>query len=399
MAMTQRERYLAMGVGVVVCLFGANYAFTTVRETISGKQDLIDLARKESDDIRRVATSGALAARKLEQLKIKSLPTSQETLVAQYTGWLTRAAGDVGVNKIVVNPPQQPLKKTKAYDSYRFVLTGECRPEQWLDLLAKFYEADYLHRVQNTKVTMTKDPNVVQFTLESHALALRVASPKQEPSGQSSGRLTMTADEYKQKILGRNPFAPPNQPPKLIVEKESFDVPRGAPWDQILKTQDAENHEVELSIVSEKVPEGLSLSGQTVKWNPQENGTYEVLVKATDKGWPRASTERKLTLNVIDPPKPVEPAPPPPKFDVATQAFVSSVTSGRTGTAASIRSRIESKTIELSTGTEFEVGSIKAKVVDINVGEQFVELESDGVRWTIDMDTSLADAYAKSKID
>lgn len=102
---------------------------------------------------------------------------------------------------------------------------------------------------------------------------------------------------------------------------------------------------------------------------------------------------------MVDPPKPVEPAPPPPKFDVATQAFVSSVTSGRTGTAASIRSRIEGKTIDLSAGTEFEIGSVKAKVVDINVSEQFVELESDGVRWTIDMDTSLADAFAKSKID
>lgn len=398
MAMTQRERYLAMGVGVVVSLFGANYAFTTVRETINGKQDLVDLARKESDNIKRTATSGALAARKLEQLKIKSLPTSQEALVAQYTGWLTKIAGEVGVTNIKV-PSQQPLKKTKAYDSYRFVLTGECRPEQWLDLLAKFYDADYLHRVQNTKVTVTKDPNVLQFSLESHALALRVASPKQEPSGQSSGRLAMTADEYKQKILGRNPFGPPNAAPKLVVDKSSFDLPRGAPWDQILKTEDAENHEVELSIVSEKVPEGLSLSGKTVTWNPKENGTYEVLVKATDKGWPRASTERKLTLNVVDPPKPVEPAPPPPKFDVATQAFVSSVTSGRTGTAASIRSRIEGKTIDLSAGTEFEIGSVKAKVVDINVSEQFVELESDGVRWTIDMDTSLADAFAKSKID
>ena len=50
-------------------------------------------------------------------------------------------------------------------------------------------------------------------------------------------------------------------------------------------------------------------------------------------------------------------------------------------------------------GTEFEIGSVKAKVVDINPTEKFVELESDGVRWTVDLDTSLADAFAKSKID
>ncbi len=398
MAMTQRERYLALGVGVVVGLFGANYAFTTVRETINNKQDLVDAARKESDNMKRIATSGALAARKLEQLKIKSLPTSKETLVAQYKSWLTKIALDAGVSDIKVITPEMPLKSTKAYKSYRFSLTGECRIEQWLDLLAAYYDADYLHTLQNAKVTMTKVPNVIQISLESHALALDAASPKQEPSGQSSGRLAMTSEEYKQKILGRNPFAPPNHPPRLAGDK-SFDIPRGAPWDQVLKPEDDENHDVELSLVSEQVPEGLNLAGKTLKWNPTENGTYEVLVKATDKGWPRASTEQKLTLKVVDPPKPEEPAPPPPKFDVATQAFVSALTSGRTGTAASIRSRIEGKTIELAQGTEFEIGSVKAKVVDINVSEQYVELESEGVRWTIGMDTSLADAYAKSKID
>jgi hypothetical protein len=38
-------------------------------------------------------------------------------------------------------------------------------------------------------------------------------------------------------------------------------------------------------------------------------------------------------------------------------------------------------------------------VISINVLENFVELETDGSRWTAGWNTSLADAYAKSRID
>lgn len=398
MAMTQRERYLALGVGVVVSLFAANYGFTYVRENLQIKQDLVDAARKESDNMKRTATSGALAARKLEQLKTKSLPTSQETLVAQYKTWLTKLALDAGVTNIKVVPPEQPLKTTPAFKVYKFTLSGECTTAQWIDLLAAYYDADYLHTIHSHKATMTKVPGVVLISLDSHALALDVANPKQEPSGQSSGRLAMSADEYKQTILGRNPFSPPNQAPRVKLDRE-IELARGTPWSQIIGTDDAENHEVEFKLESESLPEGLSLSGKTLAWKPEENGSYEVLLTATDSGWPRATAQHKLQLKVVDPPAPKEPEPEPPKFDVATQAFITAVVNGRKGPEAWIFSRVEGRKVDLAEGSEFEIGSVKGKVVGINLNEDFVEIESDGVRWTMDMDTSLAEAFAKSKID
>ena len=398
MAMTQRERLLATGVGVVVGLLGVNYAFSTVRATLQHKQDLIDTARKESDSINRVATSGTLAARKLDQLKTKSLPTRQETLVAQYKDWLTQAATAAGVRDIKVTAPEQPQKKTDAYQLYKFSLIGTCRNDQCVDLLAAYYDADYLHSLHSLTLTMTKEPDVINISFDSHALALTAAAPNQPPTGKSSGRLAMTPAEYKQKILGRNPFAPPNHPPSFTLAR-SLEIPRGTAWEQIVETKDHENHSVELSLPSADVPQGLQLSGKTLKWTPQENGTYEVVLQATDQGWPRGVAEHKLTLNVVDPPKPPEPEPEPPKFDVATQAFISALLSGRSGPEAWIRSRVEGKTVELAEGSEFEIGSVKAKVVGINLNEEFMEMESEGIRWTIGMDTSLADAYAKSKID
>lgn len=89
----------------------------------------------------------------------------------------------------------------------------------------------------------------------------------------------------------------------------------------------------------------------------------------------------------------------PPKFDIASQAFVTGLTGGRDGRKIWIRSRTDGQSFQLNEGSEFELGNIKAKVLSINLEEDFAELETDGVRWTVDMDTSLAEAFAKGRID
>ncbi len=412
MAMTQRERYLAMGVGVVVGLFGVQYVVNSIRNSLQQKQDLVDAARAESDDMNRIATSGTIAARKLDQLRVKSLPTNPEALVAQYKSWLTRCAEEAGITDIVINSPERATfansaitrkdKKQPPYTAYKFSLTGACSTEQWLDFLARYYDTDYLHSIQNLKVTMTKEPNWISISLDSTAISLKGADSNQKPTGKSSGRLAMSADEYKKSILSRNPFSPPNNPPSLAFTNDDeaafAKVYRGSLFERTLKPSDYENHNVTLEIV-DQAPEGLRLNGKTLSWTPKENGEYTFVIRATDSGLPHASKEEKIVLTVVDPPKPEEPTPPPPKFDVATQAFVSALLSGRAGPEAWIRSRTEGKTVALLEGSDFEIGSVKAKVVGINLNEDLVELESDGVRWTIGMDTSLADAFAKGKIN
>jgi hypothetical protein len=102
---------------------------------------------------------------------------------------------------------------------------------------------------------------------------------------------------------------------------------------------------------------------------------------------------------VIDPPPPPAPKVEEPKFDPATQSRVSAVLGGRKGPEAWIRSMTDGKTFELAVGDDFELGTIKAKVVSINLKESFVELETDGRRWTVGMDSTLTEAFAKSQVD
>ncbi len=398
MAMTKRERYLALGVGVVVGLLALQTVVSGITSRWQAKQDLVDTAQAEMESMQRIETAGTIAERQLRQLNEKSLPTNSEILVAQYKAWLTKAALDAGVGDIKITPPDRPTRETAAYKEYKFSLTGTCRIDQWLDLMAEYYDADYLHRLQHVKLTLTKDPGVVKIVFDSHALALVGAQPDQPASGQSSGRLAKSADEYKQIILDRNPFSPPNQPPTLAGPR-TFEIPRGTPWEQILKLEDPENHEVQLQFDGDQLPEGLQLSGKTVKWTPAENGKFELALRVSDSGWPSANSVEKLTFNVVDPPKAAEPEPEPAKFDAATQAFITGLVSGRTGNEVWIHSRTEGKTHELSVGSEFEIGSVKGKIVNINLNEDTIELESGDVLWTAGMDTSLAAAFAKSKID
>lgn len=397
MAMTQRERYLAIGVGLVVGAFGLQYVVNSMRSSLQMKQDLADAARDEAQSMEKIAVTGKLAARKLEMLAPKSLPTNQEALVAQYRNWLFKLGEESGLEDIRVATPERPSQTTEAFESYDFALSGKSRKDQVVDLLARYYDRDYLHTVRTLKLNQTKDPDILDVVLESRALSLSAADPKQQPSTASSGRLAMSAEEYKKTILNRNPFSPPNQAPK-ISSSSSHTVERGKNWSLNLEAKDPESHRVEFEMVSTDLPEGLRFNNGSLSWEPSENGEYEVLVRAMDNGWPSKSTEQKLVISVVDPPK-EEPKVEPPKFDVATQAFVSALLRGRSGPEAWIRSRTDGKTLQLSEGADFELGSIKAKVIGINLDEDFVELESDGARWTIGMDTSLADAYNRSKID
>lgn len=396
--MTPRERILALGVGATIGLFGLQIGITKMRNALSAKQELAAAAQSDFEKAQMIETSGLSAGNKLNKLKPKSLPANFETLVAQYKTWLTQLGEESGLEAVRVVTPRAPapVGKTSAYTAYDFTLSGKCRTDQVIDLLAGFYDKDYLHSVKGLKMVQSRNPNEVDVTLDARALTLKGVASDQPASKESSGRLAMSTDEYKQTILNRNPFSTPNQPPKIATT--SADITLGDRWSMDLEASDPEKHRVDFEFVSTELPEGLSLRGKSMNWKPEEVGEYTVVVRAKDNGWPSKTSEQKLTLRVTEPKK-EEPKAEPPKFDVASQAFITMIAGRVTEPTAAIRSRTEGRTIDLKAGVDFEVGSIKAKVLSINLVESFVELETEGNRWTIGMGSSLADAYSKSLID
>ncbi|GIW96838.1 MAG: hypothetical protein KatS3mg111_0171 [Pirellulaceae bacterium] len=399
--MTQRERFLTIAVAVVLGIFFAQYVINGMLVSLHEKQTAVDAARSTSSDMDKRITDGKIAARALEELAKRSLPRDEQRLVSQYRDWLTSLGRSVEMASIEVAVPDRPMHTTPAYNAYKFSLSGQCRLDRMLELLGKFYDYNYLHRISNASFQWI-DKRHVQVNIDSIALALSNASPTQAAPTGSSGRLDQPIERYVEVILGRNPFFPQNNPPQLRVSGQ-LTIERGKRWEFPLaaEARDPEGDPVRVELVSTEIPAGLRLRGGTIEWEPQENGRYEIVVRAADEAWPSKAIEQRLVLQVVDPkvePQP-EPEPEPPKFDPARQTYVSAMLGGRNGPEVWIRSRVEGKTLKLRVGDEFEVGTIRAKVVDINLRENFIELESDSLRWTVDMDTPLATAFERAKVD
>jgi hypothetical protein len=232
MAMTPRERILAIGVGATIGLFGLQYGLSSINATLAAKRVQVlaakDSVKKLNDQIKQ----GKASQDALRSLKSKSFPTNAELLNARYGEWLLKLGQEVGLTNIKVTPLDtnkqvKPSKIPPAFNSYKFTMQGDCRTDQLVELLAKYYDKGLLHTITNLRVKMTKQANLLTISLDSQAIALRGADPKQEFSTESSGRLAKSAEEYEKTIIGRNPFAPPNKPPKLATStRQEFETRR-----------------------------------------------------------------------------------------------------------------------------------------------------------------------------
>jgi hypothetical protein len=401
--MTQRERYLAIAVGVLVSLYVINIGYTKVTKSLTVRENRLDDSTSDLNSLNRTIQVGERAASKIAALEKKSLPSSREQAEKQYLDWLQNLAEQAKLDKVkVVLKPSAPLQsgaKAPAFASHEFQLTGECSMENVVDLLASYYDRDYLHRIKSFKLSPTQQPGTVSLDMSSQVLALSKADSNQPAPKDSSGRLVASLQDYKESILSRNPFAPPNRGPDFQT-KRSHDVTIGKPWTLALEAKDPENSRIGFELVTsqDKLPKGLSLSRGELSWEPKEKGEYEVLVRAIDGGWPRKSSDLKLTLKAVEPPpSPVEEKPA--TLDAASQAFLTGLVSGRSGPQGWLRSKSEGLSIDLYEGAEIAVGSVKAKVIKINVRKDNVEMETEGNRWIFDMDTSLADAFKKGQVD
>lgn len=409
--MTQRERYLAMSVGVVATLLLGNIAFKRVVGSITQRENKV---AKAEDDLRTLDSTidaGKRAAVKIERLDSRSLPSDGELAKAQYGNWLLELARQVGMTQETVRHERSQSVKVPmmignqrtqidAYNFHEFTLTGKCRSDKIIDMLAAYYDRDYLHRI--SKFSIIRDPkqiNMVDVIMTSQAVSLPKSKASTEPNTGSSGRLELAVDEYKKKILERNPFAPPNNAPKFETSR-SHDVTIGKPWSLKLEAADPDGDRVSYELVTEadKLPSGLSLQSGEISWQPKEKMESEIVVRAIDEGWPKKSVELKLALKAVEPAVEKKETPPA-TLDPAKQAYLTGLVSGPTGAQGWIRSKAEGLSIDIAEGTEINVGSIKAVVVKINPIQDHIILEADGNRCIMDMNTSLAEAWAKSLID
>ncbi len=397
MNLSQREKLLAGGVGLVVILLLGNYFWGTIRKAFDAKLETIAALQKEKEDKALQIVAGTIAKAKMNRVLPSSLPSNEERAQAEYMEWLIALAEEA---KLVDPQPRALGSSTEGdlYQSFKFQLSGIGTIENATSLLYAFQAKDYLHRVQRfdlRPITNSNPPNRMNIVLDIEVLAMKSAKPNQPPPGNNSPRISKPLDEYLATIAGRNIFAPTNQPP-VLASTRRVDATVGIRMDVGIEAKESDPGQTVTYAIEGEAPKGMEIDPQSGKltWTSNELGEFKVAVRASDSGIPSRSSVQMVSIRVAEPPPP---AKEPPKFDIASQAYLTALIADTKGPAAWVRSKTEGKTIYLRKGDELKLGDVIGKVIEVR--PDFVELETDGKRWTVGLDESIADAYKKSLVD
>ena len=399
MAMNSREKMLTAGIGALALLFVGRSIVLSIQEGFEKKADEITKLTQKKGEQELEITAGQVASQKLNAIAPKSLPRSEEQATADYSKWLISLGEQAQLSQPKQDYAGESIEKDGSLHLYKFKLYGVGTIENATELLYGFYAKDYIHRITRfelTPIASSSIPNEMNIMLDCEVLSLRVAKEKQEPPKGISNRITKSLDEYKQTILARNLFAPTNQPPKVDAKK-NVEAKVGIRLEHTIEAKEVDpNQRLFYEIVGDG-PKGLQIDKETGKLTflSNELSEHKVSVQVTDNGIPKKSAMQSLTINV----KPLPPTPVPPvQFDVASQAVVTALVTGRSSPPeAWILSKTENKTYKLQKGDQLKLGGVTGTVKE--VGANYIEMETAGRTWLVGFDETLADAYSRTKVD
>jgi len=395
--MTKRERILALGVGLVVVALVFQLGVNRVREGFKLKMNRVIALSEEVSKKQKIVADGFKAKENIAEFAKRSLPSKTENAIAEYRKWLDKIMGEVNLQ----SPENTHVRSEEVkglFEAHQFHITGKGTLPQLVKLIYLFFEKDYLHRIRSMKISPERrQPYQLSIDMELDAVGLYEAKPNQPAPTNPSKRVALSLDEYQSRIVNRNLFAFANNPPAL-QKTVAVQVAKDSSLDFQAAANDPDaGQKVEYAIDGE-APKGLTIEKSTGKliWLPKELGDYKVTLIAKDDGIPFRTSSQTVSIKVIDvPPKPPEDKP---KFDVASQSFVNAFLTGVKGQPEVwIRSKIEDKTLQLKIGDELKLGGVVGKCTAI--GATYAEFETEGKRWIVGMDESLADAYRRMEVD
>lgn len=399
--MNQREKLLAAGVGVVGVLFVGQMVWSSIQSGFDLKKAQIETLTKKKADQDLEILKGVVATQRITKLTPQSASKSRELARAEYDRWLIELATKVKL----IDPTHTATSSADSRDkdgfqSHKFQLRGNGTLANVTHLLHEFYSKPFLHRINRLDLRplgtqRDKNPDMLAITVDCEVLSIPTAKDHQPPLKSDPSLVAKSLDDFNKTILYRNIFSPPNQSPAVAATR-TVDAFQGLRVDYTVDAKDPDPNQSLSFAIEGEAPEGLTVDPATgkINWTGRELGEYKVKVIATDSGLPAKSASQLVTIKVNPPPPPrIEPE----KFDIASQAKLTGLVSGRQGAEAWVHSLIEGKTHKLRKGDELKLGEIKGKVLE--VGANFIELETDGRKWTIGIEESIADAFKRGLID
>ncbi|QDT03270.1 hypothetical protein K227x_16520 [Rubripirellula lacrimiformis] len=386
--MTQRERYLAILVGGLLVVGGVWWGFDKYRSAVKKRTNEITRLEQEQQRLTEQTLQGEYANRQMGEYMIRSLPGNLELAQGKYQQWLIGIVQDNNLIYPSVDPtPARPIGGM--YHQLGFRVSGTTDIPNLIGLLHSFYAKDYLHRIRELAVRPSRQGGfTVEMTIDAAAL-MAVPNELIEPVD-ASWRVDGSLAAYRDPILDRNFFAPPNEAPRY-QGNDVIEAIVGRETPSPLTFKDTEGNKLTYELV-EGPTEFVSLSGETgtLKINSPTKQEFPITVRATDNGYPARTSEQKLLVKVVDPPPPPKSAPEKPKFDDSTQTVLTALVQGRDEWMAWMHVRTRDQTLRLRVGDAFEIGTLKGEVVEVT--PKFVMLEIDGRRFSLKPAGNLSEA-------
>ena len=100
MNLSQREKILAAGVGLVVLLFVGRYFSTTILKGFDAKSEKRGSLEKTQEEQNLKMIEGTIAKVKLNRVAAQSLPSNEEKARAEYMRWLIDLADEAGLQDL-----------------------------------------------------------------------------------------------------------------------------------------------------------------------------------------------------------------------------------------------------------------------------------------------------------
>ncbi len=391
--MNSRERLLSIAIGGLLGVVVLQWGLTKYRTAIKTRNTRITSLQNDNQLLEERLTAGAYANQQFSEYLVRSLPGDAEQAHGVYQSWLLDSVEHHGLENPRVNRTNvMPIGDL--YQRLSYSVDGRTSLPKLLEFLHAFYGKDYLHRMSKLTISTTRDEaNKFDVKMAVDVMALSSASADAKPPAGISWRVDPDLANYREPILNRNFFEPPNRAP-AFTGNSTVDAIVGKDSTTPLTFKDPEGHSLSYELVKSEL-ESVKLDEKTgtLTVKSDEKREFAITVRVTDSGYPNQTTEQKLVVNVGDPPPPPAEPEKPAMFDDAKQTVLTALVQGRDDWTAWMNVRTKGKTLKLRVGDGFEIGSMKGTVVEVT--PKFVVLEIDGKRFELKPAGVLADAVTQ----
>lgn len=394
-----RERFLVILVLIAIPVALVPLGGLYLWQGLADKQRQLIGLQKRKSDLELNQLRWVRAENRRNELRRLSLVDDPEASRSIYRDWLLTTSADVfGEEAVRVSHVSDSPRRHEGFDVFResnFSLKTTGTLAQLMDFLERFYRLDCLHRITGMTVKpivdVQKQEPTKRLTLSFDIAAIAVAgaearesliAPVPDVEADLASVDGETFKQWRDSILRRNVFGLPNNPPTFSrVGTRRFKV--GEKMELTLSARDDdEGDALSFTLVESPMADvKLESSGRgSAKLLLPELGIgrYRFTVAVSDDGLPAKTATQVVEVEVEKPDPPKQPTPPEPPFDPSVATYVTAVVKDRTGVRnVFIDIKPEGKTLRLSEGMSFEVGTIKGTVLELTAGKALIEIDGD----------------------